>query len=97
MTDFQTWLLDEGYDRLFRIREYLRPDDWTSVKNIMYRFVIIREAIELPNNDILLGLQFVDNYEDMNAENYPIEYRRLSRLQLSYYPEDSLEENWKKN
>ena len=29
ITDFETWLLDVGFDRTFRLLEYRRPGDWT--------------------------------------------------------------------
>ena len=29
ITDFETWMLDVGFDRTFQMLEYRRPGDWT--------------------------------------------------------------------
>lgn len=90
MTDFETWLLDDGYEKLFRIWIYNSEEkSWDVEGN-----VFIKEAIELPDKDIFLGLQFISSLEDMEKENPDIEYWRLSQLRLAYYPNDIKEENW---
>lgn len=91
MTDFETWLLDDGYERLFRIWIYNSEEkSW----DVECNYVFIKEAIELPDKDILLGLQFIFSLENMEKENPDIEYWRLSQLRLAYYPDDIKEENW---
>ena len=91
MTDFETWLLDVGYDRLFRVWIYYSEENY---RNEKYNYVFIKEAIELPNKDVLLGLHFICDAEDFNNDNPKIEYYKLSQLQLAYFPEDISEENW---
>lgn len=106
MTDFETWFLDAGYDRIFRMLEYRRIGDWTpyekeqkftdesQFKDNHYQFVKIKEVIELPDGDVLLGLAFVIDWEDLENENLWINYRKLSQIELAYNPEDQNEENW---
>ena len=91
MTDFETWLLDDGYERLFRIWIYNSEEKSWDVKG---NYIFIKEAIELPDKDILLGLQFIFSLEDMEKENPDIEYWRLSQIRLAYYPDDIKKENW---
>lgn len=106
MTDFQTWLLDDGYDRIFRMWEFRRIGDWTPREierkwsdqsqyvNNDSHFVKIKEAIELPNGDILLGLQYLYEWNDIGKEDCEINYKKLSQIELTYFPEDMLRENW---
>lgn len=53
---------------------------------------VIKEAIELPDGDILIG--FVDPYteEDSIAYGY-IDYHKLSEIALVYCPYDAEEED----
>lgn len=105
MTDFQTWLLDDGYNRIFRMWELRRIGDWTPyeieekwsdqsqyVSNECMH-VTIKEAIELPDGDILLGLQYISEFDDITKDKY-IEYKKLSQIELAFNPEDMKEENW---
>lgn len=85
MTDFETWLLDDGYEMLFRIWIYDSEEKSLDVK---CNYAFIRKAIELPDKDILLGLQFIFSSEDLEKENPDIEYWRLSQIRLAYYPDD---------
>lgn len=85
MTDFQTWLLDYGYNRLFRVYFFNLPELEIQEEA---NYVFIKEAIELPDGDILLGLHFIFSYENIEDENPPIEYHKLSEMQLNYYPDD---------
>ena len=103
MTDFQTWLLDCGRDRVFRMLEFRRPGDWTPREiekkwmdqsqyvSDQYEFVKIVEAIELPDGDILLGMNYVDP-DAYPEENYVgkdwIHYRKLSQIELLFMPKD---------
>lgn len=91
MTDFQTWLLDYGYDRLFRVWIY-HPEE--NYRDEECNYVFIKEAIELPDGDILLGLHFIFSCEDFDNENPDIEYHKLSETFLAYYPNDIKKENW---
>lgn len=106
MTDFETWMLDCGYNRIFRMLEYRRIGDWTpyemekkytdqsEFKDNHYQFVKIKEAIELPDGDVLVGLQFICDWEELSIEKPWIHYRKLSQIELTYNPEDQDEENW---
>lgn len=85
MTDFETWLLDDGYEMLFRIWIYnSEKKSWDAKCN----YAFIRKAIELPDKDILLGLQFIFSSEDLEKENPDIGYWRLSQIRLAYHPDD---------
>lgn len=106
MTDFETWLHDVGRDRIFRMFEFRRIGDWTPEEiekkwsdQSQYVedesiFVKIREAIELPDGEILLGLQYIYDWSDLDMEDCVINYRKLSQIELSYFPNDMKEENW---
>lgn len=105
MTDIDTWLLDVANDRIFRILEYRRIGDYTPLemekkyidqsefKSNSYTFVKIREVIGLPDGDVLLGLQFIYGYGDLDDDKACINYRKLSQIELSYDPKDQDEEN----
>lgn len=112
MTDFETWLLDYGYNRIFRVLEFRRPGDWTPyelenkwedqsryVENT-YEFAKIVEAIELPDRDILLGINFIDPDENPEADYVGkdwIHYKRLSQIELLYMPNDMIRKEDKEN
>lgn len=94
MTDFETWLHDNG-DRIYRYWAYKRmftPEeidkkwsDQSCFENVECYYGVIKEAIELPDGDILLG--FIDPVDDDYAEK-TICYYKLSQIELSYVPED---------
>lgn len=100
-TNFATWFLYSAKNRVFRMWEFRRIGDWTPLeleskymdqsqyKSDYCQLVSIKEAIELPDKDILLGLRFLYEGDDIHDAHYGIEYRRLSQIQLSYYPEDT--------
>lgn len=98
MTDFETWLHDNG-DRIYRYWIYKRmftPEemdkkwsDQSCYENDECFYGIIREAIELPDGDILLG--FVDpEAVGTDVENY-INYYKLSQIDLVFDPTDAKE------
>lgn len=101
ITDFETWMLDVGFDRTFRILEYRRIGDWTPLemdkkyidqsqyKDISCQFIRIKEAITLPDGDILLGyIDVTDSDWDKNVEedDHVIYYRKLSQLEIDWDP-----------
>lgn len=109
ITDFETFMMDEGYDRIFRMLEKRTPGDWTprevSEKYIdqdhyvdnHYSHIKIVETIELPNKEILLGFKRICEGKDLEDDTFqklPIEYRMLSQLELCFYPEDMDEDAW---
>lgn len=104
MTDFETWMLDVGFDRTFRLLEYRRPGDWTPYemekkyideshyKDNHYRFIKIKEVIELPDGDILIGfidVTFAEDFEGYDEDKEWINYRKLSEIELAWNPEDN--------
>lgn len=78
MKDFETFLLDGGYDKLFRVNG---------------RLAKIEEAIELPNKEILLGIYFIPDKNkiyDLANTKLTIHYHMLSEIEISYYPDDNM-------
>lgn len=104
MTDFETWLHDVGYDRIFRMWRYkimFTPyeqkeafSDESIYEDDECDYVKIREAIELPDGDILLGLQTIEDSEDLDDKDSYLTYERLSRIELAYNPSDQNVEEW---
>lgn len=108
MTDFETWLHDFGYDRIFRILKLRRVGDWTpyeieqkyidqdQYEDNHYSFIKIIEAIELPDKDILIGYrEFYDDISEIDSEeweSYPIQYKKLSQIELSFFSDDMKQE-----
>lgn len=106
--DFETFLHDND-DRVYRMWEYKKS--WTPWEienrtefnenfiNEQCRFILIRESINLPDGDILLGVQEVNFDENDKLDDYPdevdLDYYRLSNICLSYSPRDQFryEEN----
>lgn len=102
ITDFETWLRDVGFDRTFWILEYRRPGDWTPKEiedkyidqsqyvDDRYTHAKIKEAIELPDGDILIGYIDVTDSEwdgDFDENKTWINYRKLSQLEICWLPE----------
>lgn len=84
--DIWTWIHDEDItERLFRV--WVDPEDPDETCS----FVYFTQFIQLPNNDILIGMQgYDDRYED---NKYPmVEYRLLSQIQFVYTPKDEEDE-----
>lgn len=81
MMDFETWLIDEGYNQI--LRAYIHSDE-------PYMHIKIKKAIELPDGDILIGFQEIIEWtqEEINEENVYLHYRKLSELKFDYCPED---------
>ena len=95
MTDFETWLHDYG-DRIYRYWIYKRmftPEevekkyiDQSCYECAECSYGIIKEAIELPDGDILLG--FIDPAtKGTRVEGY-INYFKLSEINLVFDPND---------
>ena len=100
MTDFETWMLDFGQDHIFRMLEYRRPGEWTPLElsqkytdqsryvSDFFQKIIIKEAIELPDKDILIGYISIEDIDDNNEEAC-ITYKKLSQIELTYCPGDN--------
>ena len=95
MTDFETWLHDNS-DRIFRYWVYKRMftpleqdekcSDQSYYEDDECYFGVIKEAIELPDGDILLG--FVSpECEGTSSEGYT-HYHKLSEITLDFCPGD---------
>ena len=108
ITDFETWMLDVGMDRTFQMLEYRRPGDWTPREleskyidqsqyvDDRYTYIKIKEAIELPDGDILIGCIDVTDSEwdgDFDEDKAVINYRKLSQLEICWFPEYDESEN----
>ena len=100
MTDFETWLHDYG-DRVYRYWVYKRmftplEQEQKYVDQCCYEYEtcsygVVKEAIELPDGDILLG--FIDpNDEGTCVEGY-INYHKLSEIHLVFCPLDMGEDD----
>lgn len=86
MTDFETWLHDYG-DRIYRYWVYKRmftPEeqagkyiDQSCFEDDTAQYGYIKEAIELPDGDILLGFQWPD------MDHSYIDYHKLSEIALA--------------
>lgn len=104
MTDLETWLLDTGQERIFRLWKYKRMFtpyeqekqfcDESQYESSQASFIIIKEVIELPDKDVLIGYQELFQYSDLEIDNPYIYYVKLSEIVLNYNPEDMKEENW---
>lgn len=78
--DFETWALDnEATDRVFRV--------WfLSELCENYRLCRFHTIINLPDGDIMLGLQLAD--EEMRNQDPSILFCRLSDISFCYDPKD---------
>lgn len=98
MTDFETWVLDHS-DRVYRYWVYRRMftpyeqeqkfTDESCFEADECSFGCIKEAVELPDGDILLGFVDPADYET-RVENY-IDFHKLSEIRLAYSPRDQEE------
>lgn len=108
MTDFETFILD-NQDKIFRMYKYKRVwtpfeldkkySDESVYENGGYaEFVYIRQAIELPDGDILLKLERTNDpedkelYQDEDDEEEKItiyRYEKLSDIVLEEFSIDN--------
>lgn len=98
ISDFNTFINDYG-NRLWRILVYKRmftpyEMDKAYIDETVYEDewhnVFIEEVIQLPDNDILLGVRTVFDRESIeHPEEYSkLDYYKLSEIRLSYHPGD---------
>ena len=66
------------------------------IQTITFRHIQIKEAIELPDKDILIGFREMYDSEDFEKEldESIIYYKKLSEIELTYFPDDDNIENW---
>ena len=107
MTDLETFILDEGRDKIFRMYKYRKIytpyeqdkkySDESIFENGSYpSFVRIINAIELPDGDVLLKLlDDVPVYErtkDYEKSSCIYLYEKLSDIKLEEWEDDNKEE-----
>ena len=90
--DIHTWLSDVGEERVFRMwvfKKMFTPyeQDEKFLDESVYvddtcKFVMIKELIELPDGDLLIGFQ------DADSDNLYLEYYKLSEIRLDYCQSD---------
>ena len=90
--DIHTWLSDVGEERVFRMwvfKKMFTPyernkkfSDESVYVNDTCKFVMIKELIELPDGDLLIGFQ------DTDSDNLYLEYYKLSEIRLDYCQSD---------
>ena len=90
-TDLETWILDtDVHDRIYRVW-YKNPNVTSGEDRSLEGvgdFMYFTEIVELPDKDLLIGMQSVDE----NAENGRfecLEYHKLSEIFFAYYPDDN--------
>ena len=93
--DLETFMHDVGEDRIFQLLIYKKVytpyeqeqkfRDESVYTDNSYQDIKIKEVIPL-DGDILLGVQPLFDYEDLDSENPRIEYHKLSDIELSYNP-----------
>ena len=91
--DIHTWLSDVGEERVFRMwvfKKMFTPyeqDEKFSDESVYVddtcKFVMIKELIELPDGDLLIGFQ------DADSDNLYLEYYKLSEIRLDYCQSDN--------
>ena len=103
---FEDFLTGDGKNRIFRMWELRRPGDWTPLEmgekyvdqshyvDDVCSHVQVREVYALPDGDLMLGLSYVSEWEDVSDKNPYIEYRSLSQIDLAWCPDDQNVESW---
>ena len=86
MTDLETWLRDDGEDMIFNVFEkkhiytpYEQEQKFSdeSTEELVLELVYIKEAIVLPDNDVLIGFHCPSG-EDIP----PVYYYKLSEIRI---------------
>ena len=90
--DIHTWLSDVGEERVFRMwvfKKMFTPyeqdkkfSDESVYEDDVCKYVMIKELIELPDGDLLIGFQ------DADSDNLYLEYYKLSEIRLDYCQSD---------
>lgn len=87
------------YRRMFTPREMEEKymDESVYENGTHFTDACIREVIQLPDGDLLLGMQPIFSWDDISneqKEDSSIEYVKLSEIRLSKFERDQHEENW---
>jgi hypothetical protein len=93
--DFETFMHDVGEDRICQMlvfKKMFTPyeqeqkfRDESVYVNDCYDDVKIREVVQL-QDDLLIGVQFITDTDDLDDDNYRIQYYKLSDIELAYNP-----------
>lgn len=97
-----------GYDHIFRMLEIRRPGQYTPYEmdkkfadeslyiDNHFKHIQIKEAVELPDGDILIGFKEIYDSEsfEQDGDEAVIYYKKLSEIELSYFPCDNNIESW---
>ena len=91
ITDLKTFLLDNS-ERIYRFYVYKKAftpyevenkfTDESRFEDSHYTYGMIRESVELPDGDVLLGIQ--ELYDELPDEIENIGYYKLSEIRLEY-------------
>ena len=107
MKTLEEWVNDLS-DKVLRMLELRKPGQYTPYemenkfideslyKDNHYTHIQIKELIELPDKDVLVGYRVVYDLESLNADwsDSIIYYKKLSEIELSHFPGDENAENW---
>ena len=108
MKKVEEWLKDNFCATVFNMLELRKPGQFTPYEienkfvdqslyvDARYEQIQIKEAILLPDNDILIGYRTVYDFDSLRRDwdGSPIYYKKLSDIELSYFPKDQLLESW---
>lgn len=108
MKNIDDWLKENMYTTIFRMLEIRKPGQYTPYeidnkfidqslyKDDHYEHIQIKEAILLPDNDVLIGYRTVYDFDSLGQDwkGSVINYKKLSEIELSCFPDDQKLENW---
>ena len=84
---FRFWVFKKFYTPYELERKF---SDESLYEDTMAKHGFIREAIVLPDNDILLGFaELFESVDDLNEEYRSLSYYKLSEIRMSFYPIDA--------
>lgn len=89
---FRFWVYKRMFTPLEQEKKYM---DETQYEDTHATVGIIREAIVLPDGDLLLGFAIItDDVADTTDEYRHLDYYKLSEIRLAHYPRDFKEYNY---
>lgn len=108
MKNIDNWLKEYIYTTVFRMLEVRKPGQYTPYemenkfidqslyKDDHYEHIQIKEAILLPDNDVMIGYRIVYDFDSLGQDwkESIIYYKKLSEIELSYFPDDQKLESW---
>lgn len=108
MKNIDEWLKENIYTTVFRMLEVRKPGQYTPYemenkfvdqslyKENHYEHIQIKEAILLPDDDMLIGYRTVYDFDSLEQDwkESVIYYKKLSEIELSCFPDDQKLKNW---